>query len=73
MAPSRPPSRTCPGWRRVDIRSSAEADLALTLHVDGADAQHAREVAQEAAARLARVDLLRVRLDRGLDLAAVAD
>jgi SseB protein N-terminal domain len=62
-----------PGLASVDIRSSAEADLALTLHLDGSDAHHAREVAQEAAARLARVDLLRVRLDRGLDLAAVAD
>jgi hypothetical protein len=62
-----------PGLASVDIRSAADADLALTLHLDAADAQHAREVAQEAAARLAQVDILRIRLDRGLDLAAVSD
>ena len=60
-----------PGLASIDIRAATDADLALTLHVDalGADVH---EVAQAAAARLARVDLLRTRLDRGLDLAAVA-
>jgi len=61
-----------PGLAYLDIRSAPDADLALTIHVDAADAEHVREVAQEAAARLARVDLLRDRLERGLDLAAVA-
>jgi hypothetical protein len=62
-----------PGLASLDIRSSPEADLALTLHLDSTDAQHVREVAQQAAARLAQVDLLRIRLDRGVDLAAVSD
>ena len=62
-----------PGLASLDIRSSTDADLALTLHLGATDAQHVREVAQEAAARLAQVDILRIRLDRGLDLAAVSD
>jgi hypothetical protein len=61
-----------PGLASLDIRSSTDADLALTLHLDAAEAEHVREVAQEAAARLAKVDLLRTRLERGLDLAAVS-
>ena len=60
------------GLSRLDIRPSTEADLALTLYVDRTDPAGIRAVAQEAAARLARVDLLRTRLERGLDLAAVA-
>ena len=60
-----------PGLASLDIRSAPEADLALTIHVDATGADHVREVAQEAAARLARVDLLRDRLERGLDVAAV--
>ena len=59
-----------PGVSAVDIGPSADADLALTLHVDGLDSDEVREVAQEAAARLAEVDMLRTRLARGLDLAA---
>jgi hypothetical protein len=62
-----------PGLASLDIRSAPDADLSLTLHLDQAGAEHVREVAQEAAARLARVDLLRIRLDRGVDLAAVSD
>lgn len=60
-----------PGLAGVDVSASAEADLTLTLHVLGADdvPGSARDVAQEAAQRLATVDLLRVRLERGLDLA----
>jgi SseB protein N-terminal domain len=61
-----------PGLAGVDIGASAEADLSLTLHVDPLAADQVRDVAQEAAARLARVDLLRTRLERGLDLAAVS-
>ncbi len=61
-----------PGLAGVDIDASAEADLALTLHVQPLAGDQVREVAQEAAARLARVDLLRTRLERGLDLAAVS-
>jgi hypothetical protein len=61
-----------PGLAGVDIGTSSEADLCLTLHVDPLAADRVRAVAQEAAARLARVDLLRTRLDRGLDLAAVS-
>jgi SseB protein N-terminal domain len=62
-----------PGLASLDIAPSTDADLALTLHIEAAEAPHAREVAQEAAARLAQVELLRIRLDRGVDLAAVAD
>jgi SseB protein N-terminal domain len=60
-----------PGLAGVEVSWSAEADLTLTLHVPGAGAepQAARDVAQDAAARLAAVDLLRYRLERGLDLA----
>ena len=68
-----------PGLAGVDVGASVEADLTLTLHVPGAVAgiadvagaprDFAREVAQEAAQRLAAVDLLRMRLQRGLDLA----
>jgi hypothetical protein len=62
-----------PGVTSLDIAASADADLALTLHLGPSDADHAREVAQAAAARLAQVEILRIRLDRGVDLAAVAD
>jgi SseB protein N-terminal domain len=60
-----------PGLAGVDVSASAEADLTLTLHVLGAcsSPESARAVAQEAAQRLAAVDLLRFRLERGLDLA----
>jgi hypothetical protein len=61
-----------PGLAGIDVGSSADADLTLTLHVsDGAGSElgSARDVAQQAAQRLACVDLLRVRLERGLDLA----
>jgi hypothetical protein len=60
-----------PGLAGVEVSSSAEADLTLTLRVPGAGAepQAARDVAQDAATRLAAVDLLRYRLERGLDLA----
>ncbi len=61
-----------PGLAGVDVGSSADADLTLTLHVPTASDEvgtSAREVAQEAAQRLAAVDLLRMRLQRGLDLA----
>ena len=61
-----------PGLAGVDIGVSADADLSLTLHVDPGAAVQVRELAQEAAARLATVDLLRTRLERGLDLAAVS-
>ena len=61
-----------PGLAGVEVGVSAEADLTLTLHVPGASeapGEPARDVAQLAAQRLAAVDLLRVRLQRGLDLA----
>ena len=68
-----------PGLAGVEVGASVEADLTLTLHVPGAGdglngaagspGESAREVAQEAAQRLAAVDLLRLRLQRGLDLA----
>jgi hypothetical protein len=60
-----------PGLAGVDVGASREADLTLTLHVPGAASSpaSARDVAQEAANRLAAVDLLRFRLERGLDLA----
>ena len=61
-----------PGLAKVDVGVSADADLTLTLHVPGASEQaggSARDVAQLAAERLAAVDLLRLRLQRGLDLA----
>jgi len=63
-----------PGLSGVDAAGSADADLRLTLHVPGADRlpTAARDVAQEAARRLAAVDLLRFRLERGLDLAVTA-
>jgi hypothetical protein len=57
-----------PGLARIEVGPSAEADLMLTLHVPAAGAAPV-EVAQEAAARLAAVDLLRFRLERGIDLA----
>jgi hypothetical protein len=65
-----------PGLAKVDISGCDEADLRLTLHVPGRGApdeleRHSREVAQTAAQRLASVDLLRQRLERGLDLAVV--
>jgi len=60
-----------PGLAGVEVSASPEADLTLTLHVPGAASAPAiaRDVAQEAANRLAAVDLLRFRLERGLDLA----
>ena len=61
-----------PALASLDIRSASDADLALTIHIDAAGADRVRAVAQEAAARLARVELLRDRLERGLDVAAVA-
>ena len=60
-----------PGLAGVDVTASPEADLTITLHVPTAASAPtaARDVAQEAAGRLASVDLLRFRLERGLDLA----
>jgi len=59
------------GLAGVEVSTSADADLALTLHVPeaGAEPNRAREIAQAAAGRLAAVDLLRLRLERGLDIA----
>jgi hypothetical protein len=60
----------------VDVGPSADADIAVTLHVPpgGDDRQEtARHVAQAAAGRLAEVDLLRARLDRGIDVAVLPD
>lgn len=59
------------GLAGVEVATSTEADLAVTLHVPGAGAEpaRAREIAQAAASRLAAVDLLRLRLERGLDIA----
>jgi hypothetical protein len=64
-----------PGLARVQVSASVEADLTLTLYVPGAALapERAREVAQAAASRLAAVELLRLRLERGLDLAVTAD
>jgi len=64
-----------PGLAAVQASSSVEADLTLTLHVPGAASapERAREVAQAAAGRLAAVELLRLRLERGLDLAVTPD
>ena len=60
-----------PGLAGVDVAASVEADLRLTLHVPAAASAPAaaKAIAQEAARRLAAVDLLRFRLERGLDLA----
>jgi hypothetical protein len=62
-----------PGLAGVDVGMSADADLILTLHVPGATSDvggtSPRDVAQQAAQRLAAVDLLRLRLQRGLDVA----
>jgi hypothetical protein len=69
-----------PGLAGVDVTGAGEADITVTLHVhgagadgraDGAVSDPARRVAQEAADRLAAVDLLGRRLERGLDLAVV--
>jgi SseB protein N-terminal domain len=64
-----------PGLAGIAVGASADADFTLTLHViggSGTEPGSARDVAQQAAARLAGVDLLRVRLERGLDLAVTA-
>jgi hypothetical protein len=61
-----------PGLAGIDVGRSVDADLTLTLHVGGQTSDGCgspRDVAQEAAQRLAAVDLLRLRLERGLDLA----
>jgi hypothetical protein len=55
----------------LDVGRCADADLALTLHVVDAGPAQVRALAQDAAARLAEVELLRDRLERGLDLAVV--
>ena len=59
------------GLSGLDVDRCADADLALTLHVGDAGPQEVRALAQDAAARLAAVELLRDRLERGLDLAVV--
>jgi hypothetical protein len=69
-----------PGVTKIDIGPCDEADLRLTLHLPAAPAEarpghevdlRSRALAQDAAERLASVDLLRARLERGLDLAVV--
>ena len=67
-----------PGLVSTEVCGAADADLLVTLHVSvppGADDAVVREserhVAQAAAARLAEVEVLRVRLDRGIDVAVV--
>lgn len=63
-----------PGLAKVDVGTCDDADLRLTLHIPDAgpgDHASAREVAQAAAERLAGTDLLRIRLERGLDLAVI--
>lgn len=56
-----------PGLASVSVGAGVEADLLVTL-VPAAESS-ALEVAQAAAERLASVEVLRARLDRGLDLA----
>jgi hypothetical protein len=73
-----------PGVTKIDIGPCDDADLRLTLHLPPAPADarpgaqperevdlRSRALAQDAAERLAAVDLLRARLERGLDLAVV--
>jgi hypothetical protein len=67
-----------PGLAATEVCGATDADLLVTLHVavpPGTDEAAVREterhVAQAAASRLAAVEVLRARLDRGIDVAVV--
>jgi hypothetical protein len=67
-----------PGLVSTEVCGATDADLLVTLHVavpqgagEAAVRESERHVAQAAAARLAEVEVLRVRLDRGIDVAVV--